>query len=251
MAAHYDFNNQPLTVYLAPGVYKPIMLFMEFLNCTNLTFMPEEGFEQPVVNVGGGGTKPEKPPEEHVLDTTKTAILSVVSGGAFWSGACFTSNISTPITLQGLGFVVGDEAVRARKGQVAIMDCAYQMTGHNPLNPGYYGILHADGGDIMVLTTYGIINRLFLDDNNEDDNPRFIPAAMFLADYGGKISFSVRNDIFKSNIQTQLDSETYTIFDGESAIFMASDLGTVKLYGIPNQTALLQAIDSYSYQRWA
>lgn len=216
LAAHYDFNNQPLTIYFAPGLYTSIAMYNDLLNCIAITFQPEPGYEE--LYAISGSTGP-------TFDTTRCVVFSTSDVGIFRAGAAFTSRISNPITLMNIGLRCGEEAITAKKGQIAIMGCAFELNGNDPLNPGYYGICHADGGEIMVLTTYGIINAEWL---NANLDTRYMHDSMFFADYSGKITFSVRNDIFKTDM-----NGTTTLFDGYHAIFMASDLGTVKLYGMP------------------
>lgn len=238
LAAHYDFNNQPLTVYFAPGTYAPITLFMDFLNCINLTFCPEPGYQNLKVTSTGGGYN-----DGPSFDDTQCVVISTRANFAIYAGAAISSNINTPVSINNIGIVCGKEGILARKGPVSIMGCAFKLTGTDPFNPGYYGIVHAQGGDIMVLTTYGIINAQWLENNLDT---RYLHDSMFFADYSGKITFSVRQDIFR----TMLDGMT-THFDGYHGIFMASDLGTIKFYGMPEQQQLTTAIDALAADRYA
>lgn len=234
LAAHYDFNNQPFTIYFAPGLYNPISMNEDFLNCLTVTLCPEPGYEQ-LYAISGGVTGP-------TFDTSRCVVFTTYTSGAFRAGGAFNSRISTPITLLNIGFRCGEEAISVRKGQVGIMNCAFELNGNDPLNAGYYGICHAQGGEIMVLTTYGIINAEWI---NENLDTKYLHDSMFFADYSGKITFSVRDDIFKTDM-----NGTPTYFDGYHAIFMASDLGTVKLYGMPAQTQLQGSFDAIGASRW-
>lgn len=202
----------------------------------SLTLCPEPGYEElKVINNGYFNDGPD-------FDDSQCVIFSTRANFSIYSGAAISSNINTPVSISNVGIVCGDEGISAKKGPVSIMGCAFKVTGTDPLNAGYYGIVHANGGSIMVITTYGIINAEWIEEHLDT---RYLHDSMFFADYGGKITYSVRSDIFK----TVLDGiDTY--FDGYHGIFMVSDLGTMKFYGVPAQPQLTTAIDVLSAERY-
>lgn len=220
LAAHFDFNNQNFTIYFAAGEYGNLMFFQEFLNCTMITLMPEIGVSDFAVTA------------DNKLDSTQMVVFSNFNNAYYSAGYNIRHMINTPLSIENVGFRFTDGAVIAAKGQVNMVDCSFEAAGTQPMNPGQYGVIHANGGHILILTTRGIVNLESIKDdipvnvdNRYDAGKKWLPDAMMLADYGGKITFSARPDLFMNDGK----------YDGFYSVFMASDLGSVQLYGIAQQ----------------
>lgn len=227
-SARYDFNNFALNLHFAPGKYRGISFFWNFMNCANIVIMGEN----PIVLKENGEI------QEGIVPVFTNNL-----GTAKFSGATINIGVGGNYELRQIGIENGEGAVLARDGaNVTINDVAIQWLQFGTMNTATpRGIVTAsDPGTIVgIMSLMPCFNASYCEPYlaGVAEQPSLIPDdAFFLAENSGTIML-----YFNANTFVDDRSGKRGYFMGREAVFKAQNNGIVNLAG--NKTRLIHPID--------